>query len=525
MLVFGASLFLFIQEKQKMKVATQQILTETKTLDEFSNRVTSNLLFDLASSDEKILSLNNYLTMSNTDYLNYTYQINDTFNEDLYIPLIVKSFLTHYPEIKKIVITLDGVEKDLLADTSGIQRIPIKNSKQLFQIKENEYKQIRAISYPYSKEIIGTIAVFFEKNSLTLNDTFFQNITIYDNQQQLLYLHRFASPKGVPADQNLESRMYPLNDLSIQLTSNKNQVIKNIRGKVGLLILIGMCVILLSPQILVLVFNNYSKQIEEIMETTSKIGSGEFKNKIDTSSYKYELKDIGEAINQMIVSLDSYIEQVYSLELQQKEVEMAALQSQINPHFLANTLEYIRMFAVTKQQDELADIIYTFSSLLSNNISQDKMTTLTKEIEFCEKYISLYKLRFPETFCYLVSIKTQTDILLPKFTLQPLIENYFVHGIDFEREDNRLELTISQENDHLIIEISDNGQGMTSKRQKEVLVDLSNKKKVAQQHVGLKNVHDRLCHTFGERYDLKIVSESCKGTSIRITLKMGGVIE
>ncbi|MDE8722445.1 histidine kinase, partial [Alistipes putredinis] len=95
---------------------------------------------------------------------------------------------------------------------------------------------------------------------------------------------------------------------------------------------------------------------------------------------------IADNTNTMLDNLDRNIHDIYQLQLSQKDANMRALQAQINPHFMYNTLEFIRMYAVMKSQEELADIIYEFSSLLRNNISDETQVTLESELEFCRKY-------------------------------------------------------------------------------------------------------------------------------------------
>ena len=120
----------------------------------------------------------------------------------------------------------------------------------------------------------------------------------------------------------------------------------------------------------------------------------------------------------MVDSLDQYIHDIYTLEIKQRDAHMRALQSQINPHFLYNTLEYIRMYALSRQQEELADVVYAFSTLLRNNINQEKTTTLAEEISFCEKYVYLYQMRYPDQFAYKFEIEeTIADVEIPKFII------------------------------------------------------------------------------------------------------------
>ena len=102
----------------------------------------------------------------------------------------------------------------------------------------------------------------------------------------------------------------------------------------------------------------------------------------------------------MLDRLEKNIHDIYQLELSQKDANMRALQAQINPHFMYNTLEFLRMYAVMQSQDELADIIYEFSSLLRNNISDERETLLKQELEFCRKYSYLCMVRYPKSIAY-----------------------------------------------------------------------------------------------------------------------------
>ena len=111
------------------------------------------------------------------------------------------------------------------------------------------------------------------------------------------------------------------------------------------------------------------------------ISQGDSERRIDTSTKDQELLVIGNMINTMLDNMDKNIRDIYQLQLSQKDANMRALQAQINPHFMYNTLEFIRMYAVMQEQEELGDIIYEFSSLLRNNISDERVTTVENELE------------------------------------------------------------------------------------------------------------------------------------------------
>ena len=142
---------------------------------------------------------------------------------------------------------------------------------------------------------------------------------------------------------------------------------------------------------------NYQKQVVDLVDSIQAIAKGQEGLRIDTLEKDQELLLIAETTNDMLDRLEKNIHDIYQLELSQKDANMRALQAQINPHFMYNTLEFLRMYAVMQSQDELADIIYEFSSLLRNNISDERETLLKQELEFCRKYSYLCMVRYPKS--------------------------------------------------------------------------------------------------------------------------------
>lgn len=119
------------------------------------------------------------------------------------------------------------------------------------------------------------------------------------------------------------------------------------------------------------------------------------------------------------------------------------------------------MYAVMQEQDELGDIIYEFSSLLRNNISDERVTTVENELEFCRKYSYLCMVRYPKSIAYGFKIDPGLEKMkIPKFTIQPLVENYFAHGVDHKRKDNVISVKVLQGEGQVMILVTDNGRGM-----------------------------------------------------------------
>jgi len=274
-------------------------------------------------------------------------------------------------------------------------------------------------------------------------------------------------------------------------------------------------------------FSKYQTQVVDLVETIHDIAQGEQGKRIDLTKKDQELLLIAETTNDMLDRLERNIHDIYQLELSQKDANMRALQAQINPHFMYNTLEFLRMYAVMENQNELADIIYEFSSLLRNNISDERETTLKQEVEFCRKYSYLCMVRYPKSIAYGFKIDPGLEEMrIPKFTLQPLVENYFAHGVDHRRTDNVISIKALKKEGYVEILVTDNGRGMPADKLAEIqdklaqrtfehTVDYSEKR----QSIGIVNVHERFVLYFGDRYDISVESVEKEGVRYRITIQ------
>ena len=274
-------------------------------------------------------------------------------------------------------------------------------------------------------------------------------------------------------------------------------------------------------------FSKYQTQVVDLVETIHDIAQGEQGKRIDLTKKDQELLLIAETTNDMLDRLERNIHDIYQLELSQKDAHMRALQAQINPHFMYNTLEFLRMYAVMENQNELADIIYEFSSLLRNNISDERETTLKQEVEFCRKYSYLCMVRYPKSIAYGFKIDPGLEEMrIPKFTLQPLVENYFAHGVDHRRTDNVISIKALKKEGYIEILVTDNGRGMPAEKLAEIqnkltqrtfehTVDYSGKR----QSIGIVNVHERFVLYFGDRYDISVESVEKEGVRYRITIQ------
>lgn len=226
------------------------------------------------------------------------------------------------------------------------------------------------------------------------------------------------------------------------------------------------------------------------------------------------------SINQLMDQVVEATEQNNKLEIAQREIKLKMMASQINPHFLFNALESIRMNAYLKGEKEIANIVRLLGKMMRKNleIGREKIA-LKEEIDMISSYLEIQKFRYEERLNYELNVDPSTyQTLIPPLIIQPLIENSIVHGLENKADGIHVALSIETHENEIIVEIKDNGGGMSSQRLEEVMASITGTEESAATRIGLRNVHQRLIMTFGESAGLNIQSAEGEGTWIRFTL-------
>lgn len=278
--------------------------------------------------------------------------------------------------------------------------------------------------------------------------------------------------------------------------------------------LVSLFLFIIAECVLYLKFKNLSKRMDELILAMERVENGDIDTYIPLGNENDEITFIADNFNKMCQRLNDHIRKSYLAELHQREAEIVALQNQINPHFLYNTLESIRMKAICNGDKEVGKMLYSLAFLFRNQVKGKLIVSIDQEIKYCNKYLELFKFRYNEKFKF--SIECEEDLYdkgIVKFTLQPLIENYFVHGIRLEKDDNELKIYIYKHLDDIVVEIIDNGRGIP----KEKLDDINRRIRecdYSSKSIGMLNVHERIKIKYGEPYGLTVTSEENTGTNM-----------
>jgi two-component system sensor histidine kinase YesM len=286
--------------------------------------------------------------------------------------------------------------------------------------------------------------------------------------------------------------------------------------KIGSMIfLISAICIFFAILIPFLVVMSVAKRTNQIIRFTRKVKQGDLSVRIPDVR-EDEIGQISRSFNEMIEELNLYIDRVYKANIKQKQTELTALQARVNPHFLYNTLEVIRMRAISQGAHDVGEMIYSLSALFRSFVQQKKIYTLKHELEACRLYLELFQIRYKDKFTYAMDWDRRLgSVRVMKMSLQPIIENYIVHGLRSESSDNELHIRVKQVEAFLHVQIEDNGNGISPQRLNELTLFLQDEE-LEGESFGLRSINQRLKLLYGSEYGVKLHSQPGQGTIIDI---------
>lgn len=275
-----------------------------------------------------------------------------------------------------------------------------------------------------------------------------------------------------------------------------------------------------------LLSTRFSTRRFQLLETAmTQIGSNNLTYRIPLKSGNDEFTAISNRFNEMCDELEDNVNKAYIYQLKQQSAELYALQTSINPHFLYNTLEAIRGRLVEDGNPAAAEMVVMLSKLYRNQIKGKMFITLREEINQCQMYLELFSLRHDNNLaCTFQMPQEAQKFAIPKNTLQPVLENFLVHGM--EESGNCVEIAISMRDDSIFITVEDNGRGIEPALLEDIKRRLANRDETSDSGFGLSNVNERLRIVFGPDYGLSIDNRPLNaGTVVTIAIRALSVAE
>ncbi|MCI1851458.1 sensor histidine kinase [Schleiferilactobacillus harbinensis] len=537
-LVAGLAGFLQIRSFDHTLAQNQDLAVNRvgETIERYQN-LTNDFATQLAATADDLANVDVFFHASLADYATYAID-HSQGSQYFFLPNEVTTLLIRYPMITKLriqvpnsnetyVVTQKEKGGSLVREQQNItgftltapliNSITLKNAGTLSLTFDPDYLR-RDLTQLHTQAHLQ-VAVVSDTNRLLFH--YVDSQVIASNERKVATTATKGSLQELLQSQAYQGRMEPLgtnNAVAVLVNSDahRNQL-WGLLAPILTLAAVMLGILILS---LFLTFRRYQTQLTAMIQKMHQIGKGQLGERLAKTGNNDDLNVLATGVNDMLTEINQYVYQIYQLKIAQQDANMKALQAQINPHFMYNTLEYIRMAALDAGQRDLAQVVVSFASLLRNNTDQGPTATLGDELRFIEKYIYLYQVRYPKQLAYQIRVPDDLQqLVMPKFTLQPLVENYFVHGVNFARQDNAISITARHVGDHVEVAVINNGQSLSEAELLRVNQHIVQPIEGPPQSIGLQNVYARLAQFFGDSVALTLHRNAYGGITTTVVFR------
>lgn len=328
--------------------------------------------------------------------------------------------------------------------------------------------------------------------------------------------------KGVDADL-LTYYTSPVTDWTVIQAVPLSVLLKDTMVMKNKTIGLGLFCLILGAVVSVWISLRITRPLRLLSSSMKKVERGEFDAAIPVVSGD-EVGHLSRTFNVMVSRLETLTYRLYETEIREKNAEIAALQSQINPHFLYNTLGSISLYAELQDNREVVQMTNHLSALLRYSMNGgNSEVRLQQELEHIQGYLEIQQIRFEDRLMYQLNVEPELlDTRIVRLTLQPIVENSIIHGLEKGRGDVHIEVSVRKLGTDICIEITDNGPGMTREQLEQ---QMSNMEEGiipgSPGGHGLVNVHRRLVLRYGAGYGLQLESSPGEGMKVKVNLPSG----
>ncbi|MDF2613041.1 MAG: histidine kinase [Clostridia bacterium] len=302
----------------------------------------------------------------------------------------------------------------------------------------------------------------------------------------------------------------------------KQSIYKPTKNLIYFFIIYTMIIVICSIFIILGLVSNITKPLTELTKTMKKVAKGNLNVTIPVTTAD-EVGELATGFNNMLTKLTGYIDSTVEYEKKQSKMETSLLLAQINPHFIYNTLNTLIYMAQKIKAQGIIDMVRSFIVILQDVVKINEeglFTTLEEEMDVVRQYLNIQQHRYKERFEVEWEIdETALKCSVPRTIIQPIVENCLLHGILSENEKGSIRIAVKKQEDQIVIEVTDNGVGLSEDVFKQMIYDTDYPKIPGKMRsVGMKNVQERITHLCGNDYGLSLQSKENLYTSIYIKL-------
>lgn len=298
-----------------------------------------------------------------------------------------------------------------------------------------------------------------------------------------------------------------------ELNAVQQEVARQVRVEIGVITVVCALAIAIVLRHSIRLSRSITVPLEEMCGRAENVAGGDLTVQEPVPSEIREIRTLSEGMEQMIGRLDEQMRESRRRQESLRRTELALLQAQINPHFLYNTMDTIIWLIEADKQQEAVEMVSNLSSFFRHSLSKgEDVISLAEEERHVRSYLQIQHARYKDIMEYTVDIDPGLhDAMLPKLTLQPLVENALYHGVKLKRAKGTIRITGRLEDGCVLLRVEDNGVGMTRERLSQLRSAMERQERVG---FGLSAVNQRLMLQFGPEYGLRIDSEEGLGTTV-----------
>ena len=375
--------------------------------------------------------------------------------------------------------------------------------EELTDSKENRNRLASA------KKYLNNLQIYKERIEQNLKDgnKYENNIEIWENDVQIV--------TALMRETIFQYIYYEIKDIQKARTEYQDFFMQMIRFSIIAFALILILITFLSYYIPL----SITHPIRKLSEVTDQVAKGDLTVRSDVRSGA-EVSVLNDSLNTMIDKINELLEQVKTEQGRLRKAEFELLQSQINPHFLYNTLDTIVWLAEAGEQKKVVDMVGSLSDFFRTSLNQGKdMVSVKEELQHSRSYLEIQQVRYQDILQYEIQVPEPLFCyLIPKITIQPLVENALYHGIKNKRGIGKIMITGKREKDYFVLIVEDNGAGMSRERLEAVREGMNQKSQTEKDIYALYNVNERIRLNFGQKYGLSIDSILGEGTTVQVML-------